>query len=130
MQETGHNAKQPYRVLIIEDDTEVCKLICLNLQVMGYECHTSTDGRSGLNLFDEYQPHIVLLDLMMPGMSGEEVLAEIRQRSDVPVLIVSALIDGHAMELPHNVSGQISKPFNPARLTKQVQEQLRQRYET
>ena len=119
---------ESYRVLIIEDDEEVGRLLCLSLNSAGLECQAATDGQSALQLFKDHAPHLVLLDWMLPGMSGQEVLDALRAHSDVPVLVVSALADeSSAGDFP-GTSGHIGKPFNPTRLNRRVQEILQERY--
>jgi two-component system response regulator MtrA len=117
-----------YRVLVIEDDEEVGRLLCLSLNGAGLSCQTATDGQSALQLFKEQAPHLVLLDWMLPGMSGQEVLDALRAQSDVPILVVSALADESNAGAFPGTDGHIGKPFNPARLNRRVQEILRERY--
>ena len=118
---------ETYTVLIIEDDVEVAKLMELGLQHEGIACRKATDGAVGLKSFKDEPPHLVLLDIMMPGMSGREVLTEIRLISQVPVLIVSALASDE--EWPE-ANGFIAKPFSPLRLSKLVRSTLKDVYES
>ena len=122
-----NKSQEARRVLIIEDDVEVAKLMEMGLQFEGLNCRRETDGASGLRAFKEEPPHLVLLDIMMPGMSGREVLSEIRGMSQVPVIIVSALARDE--EWP-TANGFIAKPFSPMRLAKLVKEKLSEYYET
>jgi DNA-binding response OmpR family regulator len=122
-------SERPYRVLIIEDDTEVARLMCLCLQKDGIECFIANDGRRGLDLHDEKQPHLVLLDWMLPTMNGQEVLDALRLKTEVPVLIVSALADESTEGNWPGADGQIGKPFSPTRLSQRVHQHLREYYE-
>lgn len=81
------------RVLIIDDDPKLCRLVKDYLEPMGYEVESAQTGPSGLEkvLSEEYQA--VILDVMLPGMDGFEVLRRIRQSSTVPVLMLTALGD-------------------------------------
>jgi two-component system, OmpR family, KDP operon response regulator KdpE len=78
------------RVLIVEDDPNIVDLIRSNLTVRGYDVIVSADGRRTLQLLDTERPHIVLLDLMLPEADGFELCREIRQRSAVGIIIISA----------------------------------------
>lgn len=121
---------RPFRILVIEDDAEVARLMCLSLQRAGLKCQVAPDGPSALEAFGEKQPHLVLLDWMLPNMGGQEVLDALRAQSDVPVLVVSALADESTMGTFQGADGQIGKPFNPMRLMRRVRELLAERYES
>ncbi len=79
-----------HAVLLIDDDRKLCRLIAGYLDPMGYEVVAAHNGPEGLARVDERHWHAVLLDLMLPGMDGFEVLKRIRHRSDVPVLMLTA----------------------------------------
>jgi DNA-binding response OmpR family regulator len=79
-----------HAVLLIDDDRKLCRLIAGYLDPMGYEVVAAHSGPEGLARVDERHWHAVLLDLMLPGMDGFEVLKRIRHRSDVPVLMLTA----------------------------------------
>lgn len=81
------------RVLLIEDEPSFVEALTIVLEREGYEVEAASDGRSGLERFRARQPDIVLLDLMLPQMSGLDVLRSIRQAGMVPVIVVSAKDD-------------------------------------
>ena len=81
------------RILIIEDNDEINKLLYEVLTQAGHEVVQAFSGTEGLRVFDDEPFELVLLDLMLPGMSGEAVLQEIRKNSKVPVIIISAKSD-------------------------------------
>ena len=100
-------------VLIVDDDTFIVKLISLNLEARDYSVLTAGDGKAGLISALKNDPDLILLDVMMPIMNGLEMLKELRQVSDIPVIIVSAngnqdIVD-EAREL--GIECFISKPF-------------------
>ena len=66
------------RVLIVDDEADLSELLAYNLWKAGYESRVARDGLEGLRLVGEFSPHIILLDLMMPGLSGQEVLSRLR----------------------------------------------------
>ncbi|HMM26873.1 MAG: response regulator transcription factor [Chloroflexota bacterium] len=78
------------KVLIVEDDVDMNRLMVLDLKRHGYEVFTATDGREGLRLFHEARPNLVLLDVALPGMNGLIVCQRIRELSNVPIVIMTA----------------------------------------
>ena len=78
------------RVLIIEDDPNIVDLIRSNLAVRGFDTLVSSDGSKALTLLETEQPDMVLLDLMLPGVDGFELCRQIRERSTVAIIVVSA----------------------------------------
>ena len=77
-------------VLIVEDEPSYLEALQITLEPEGFAIATAADGRSGITSFEANQPDVVLLDLMLPDLSGLDVLRRIRQRADVPVIVVSA----------------------------------------
>ena len=80
----------PTRVLIVEDDPNIVDLIRSNLAVRGFDTFVSTDGSKALTLLETEQPDMVLLDLMLPEVDGFELCRQIRERSPVAIIVVSA----------------------------------------
>ncbi len=78
------------KVLIVEDDREMLRLLELDLKRHGYEVYTATDGLEGLRKFHEVRPELVVLDVALPGMDGMTVCQRIRELSNVPILIMTA----------------------------------------
>jgi DNA-binding response OmpR family regulator len=79
------------KILAIDDDTAMTELLNLLLGSYGFSVKTATTGVEGIKLVQEFVPDVIILDLMMPGMDGWQVCAKVRQFSDVPILIMSAL---------------------------------------
>ncbi|HEX8961020.1 MAG TPA: response regulator, partial [Geobacteraceae bacterium] len=79
------------KILIIDDDTSLRRVLEFNLQEEGYRVFAAADGEAGLALFDGEQPDLVITDLKMPGISGFQVLAAIKERSpQTPVIVITA----------------------------------------
>ena len=78
------------KILIVEDDLEMNRLLELDLKRHGYEVHTTTNGLDGLRMFHEVRPSLVVLDVALPGMNGMVVCQRIRELSNVPILIMTA----------------------------------------
>lgn len=117
-----------YRILIVEDEIEVSRLIGMALGSRGYKFKSALDGMEALQIFGDFDPHMVLLDLTMPGLSGQEVYEALRSMSDVPVMVVSALVGDRDIPVPEGVAGQMSKPFSPPNLVRRVQAVLEETY--
>lgn len=83
----------PKTVLTIDDDTAITELLAMLLRTHGYEVKTVNTGEEGVDAIKKYNPHVVILDLMMPGMDGWQVCKNVREFSNVPIVILSALDD-------------------------------------
>ena len=102
------------RILIIEDNEEINDILKEALTGAGYEAVQSFSGSEGLLRFSTEDFDMVLLDLMLPGIKGEEVLQKIKEKSDIPVLVLSAKtdIEGKVNLLRQGTSDYITKPFD------------------
>lgn len=117
------------RVLVVEDDASLSETLRFNLEREGYEVHTAMDGESGLQLARSLDPDLILLDVMLPVLSGTEVLRQLRTDSDVPVLLLTARtgeID-RVQGLDLGADDYITKPFGLAELLARVRAHLRRR---
>ncbi len=83
----------PKTVLTIDDDTAITELLGMLLRTHGYEVITANNGEEGVKLIEKKNPHVVILDLMMPGVDGWQVCKQVRAFSNVPIVILSALDD-------------------------------------
>ncbi|WP_100371747.1 response regulator transcription factor [Bacillus sp. FJAT-45037] len=114
-------------ILVVEDEIEISRIISEYLVREGYEVTTAHDGEEGLRLFQEVRPQLVLLDLMLPRIDGFEVCRNIREKSEVPVIIISARqsdIDKiHSLGL--GADDYVTKPFSTLELVARVKSQLR-----
>jgi DNA-binding NtrC family response regulator len=82
------------RILVVDDEELVCNVLKEFLKLKGYEVHTANDGPTGISLVKEIRPHIVLLDIIMPGMGGIDVLQEIKKIDPkVGVIMVTGVAD-------------------------------------
>ena len=78
------------KILIVDDDNNIAELIALYLMKECYETRIVNDGEEALKIFQSWQPNLILLDLMLPGIDGYQVCREIRHTSDVPIIMLSA----------------------------------------
>ena len=101
------------KILIVEDETKLARFVELELKHEGYEVLVANDGRAGLECFSQWKPDVVLLDLMLPELSGIEVCRRIRKESEVPVIMVTA--KGETMDkvlgLDSGADDYMTKPF-------------------
>lgn len=119
-----------FKILVVEDQEEIRELIAKYLIKEGYDVVLAKQGFEALDLFGNQDIHLILLDIMMPGINGFEVLQEIRKISDIPVIMLTAKqeeIDRlKGFEL--GVDDYVIKPFSPRELMKRVQVFLRRIY--
>jgi CheY-like chemotaxis protein len=114
------------RVLVVDDEPDVLLLCRLNLQQRGHELLEASNGPTALELARERQPEVIVLDLMLPGMNGYEVLENLKQderTSDIPVLVLTAKSLRADRERSHGLgaSGFLTKPFLPTELCDMVE---------
>ena len=120
------------RVLIVEDESTLAASVRFHLEREGFRVDVALDGPQGLELFHKRQPDAVLLDLMLPGMSGMDVCRQIRMTSDVPVIMVTAK-DAEAdvvAGLEVGADDYVTKPFSVRELVARVRANLRRPVET
>jgi two-component system, OmpR family, response regulator ArlR len=101
------------KILIIEDEAKIARFVELELKHEGYDVQAAFDGRSGLSLFESWQPDLLILDLMLPEISGIEVCRRLRQQSDIPIIMLTAKDDvsDKVMGLDMGADDYMTKPF-------------------
>lgn len=120
------------RVLIVDDDAHIAELISLYLLKECYETYIVSDGEEALRIFPEFKPHIILLDLMLPGIDGYQVCREIRAHSHVPIIMLSAKgeIFDKVLGLELGADDYMIKPFDSKELVARVKAILRRYHVT
>lgn len=115
------------RVLVVDDEESILKIVEYALSQEGFEVHTATDGAGAEFIFSEIDPHIVILDLMLPDKSGLDVARGIREHSDTPILMLSARGDevDKVLGLEFGADDYVTKPFSPRELVSRVKAILR-----
>ena len=115
------------KILIVEDEESIRDILQAFIQQNGYFVITAADGIAGYNLFVREAPHLVILDIMMPRMNGYELLTKIREISDTPVILLTAL--GKEQEQARGfdllADDYIVKPFSHTILVKRIEAVLR-----
>jgi DNA-binding response OmpR family regulator len=122
------------KILIVDDETDVVEFITRTLQTEGFDVIAAYDGIAALDLVDSEKPDLILLDIMMPMMSGYEVCEQIKanpQTQHIPVLCVSSAHtpDARALSLRVGAATLVVKPFLPAELVAQIRRYLKKEEE-
>ncbi|WP_434510456.1 response regulator [Desulfitobacterium sp. AusDCA] len=115
------------KVLLVDDEKNILTVLKAYLQQEGYQVTTALNGSIALTLFKENQYDLVLLDLMLPGLSGEQVCQEIRKISATPIIMLTAKIEeeDRISGLQMGADDYISKPFSPREVVARVRAVLR-----
>ena len=115
------------KILIVDDDENIAELISLYLTKECFDTMTVNDGEQALVAYDTYQPNLVLLDLMLPGIDGYQVCRELRTRSNVPIIMLSAKgeIFDKVLGLELGADDYIMKPFDSKEMVARVKAVLR-----
>lgn len=115
------------KILIVDDDANIAELISLYLLKECYDTKIVEDGESALHEFKTYQPNLILLDLMLPGIDGYQVCREIRTQSNVPIIMLSAKgeVFDKVLGLELGADDYIIKPFDSKEMVARVKAVLR-----
>jgi len=115
------------RILVIEDDMDAANVLEAYLMKDKFQVAIASDGLRGLEMAAQWQPHLILLDVMLPKMNGHDVLSALRRKSDVPVIMVTAMGDepDKIGALKYGADDYVVKPYNPREVVARVQAVLR-----
>lgn len=115
------------RILVVDDDPSISEMVAILLESEGYEVTVCADGQSVVPLYRAEKPDLVLLDVMLPGMNGVEVCRALREESDVPIIMMSALTDSVDViaGLEAGADDYVTKPFENSVLIARVKARLR-----
>lgn len=108
------------RILLVDDDHRILNFLRLKLAVSGYDVITATTGEMAVELFETRKPDIIVMDVLMPGVSGLEVLKALRAFSDIPIIVISASTDNGEKAIRLGASSFMPKPLDPDELVKRV----------
>ena len=115
------------KILIVDDEPSIITLVSAYLKPEGYEVFTASDGPTGLKMAKAYKPDLVVLDLMLPGMDGLEILTRLRRESDVYVILLTARTEetDKIVGLSVGADDYVTKPFSPRELVARIKAALR-----
>lgn len=116
-----------YSILICDDERDIVSALKIYLEAEGYRTVCAYSGAEALEVFDREDIHLVLMDIMMPEMDGITAMASLREKSNVPVILLTAKSEDTDKVLGLNVGADdyVTKPFNPVELLARVRSQLR-----
>ena len=116
-----------FKILIVDDDTNISELLSLYLTKEGYETREVANGRMVMEVYEAYKPDLVLLDIMLPGIDGYDVCKEIRKISHTPIIMLTAKgeVFDKVLGLELGADDYIVKPFDPKELMARVKAVLR-----
>lgn len=115
------------KLLVVDDDANICEMVRLYLEKEGYEVKTAADGVEGVNFFKMYEPDLVLLDIMLPRKDGWQVCREIREISTRPIIMVTAKgeVFDKVLGLELGADDFMVKPFDMKELSARIKAVLR-----
>ncbi|MEW6030544.1 MAG: response regulator transcription factor [Chloroflexota bacterium] len=115
------------KILVVDDEPSIVNLVSAYLKPEGYEVYTASDGPSGLKAARAFKPDLIVLDIMLPGMDGLELLSRLRRESDAYVILLTARTEetDKIVGLSVGADDYVTKPFSPRELTARVKAALR-----
>jgi two-component system alkaline phosphatase synthesis response regulator PhoP len=115
------------KILVIDDEPSITKLVSAYLKPEGYEVYIAADGNAGLKAARAFKPDLIILDIMLPGMDGIELLSRLRRESEVYVILLTARTEetDKIVGLSVGADDYVTKPFSPRELTARVKAALR-----
>lgn len=120
-------ASDTKRILVVDDEPKIVEVVKSYLENSGYEVYEAFSGQQAIELFDKVKPSLVILDLMLPDISGEEVCLKLQNKSKVPVIMLTAKVEEKDIlgGLGLGADDYITKPFSPRQLVARVEAVLR-----
>jgi len=118
---------QKKTILVVDDEIKITEVIKSYLEAAGYTVLSAHNGTGALSLFEKYSPALIVLDLMLPDISGEDICRNIRRKSNVPIIMLTAKVDDADVisGLGIGADDYLTKPFSPKQLVARVEAVLR-----
>ena len=121
-----------YKILIVDDDVNICELLRLYLEKDGFETVVANDGKQAVNMAEKFSPDLILLDIMLPELDGWQVCREIRKHSEVPIIMLTAKGEtfDKILGLELGADDYVTKPFDTKEVIARIKAVLRRSTET
>ncbi|MFT9849451.1 response regulator transcription factor [Aneurinibacillus sp. REN35] len=118
---------EPVKILVVEDDNDINQLLCNIIRKSGYFPQPAFSGTEAMLYLEKKEWDMILLDLMLPGMSGDKILSEITEKNNIPVIIISAKLDQETKidMLRTGADDYITKPFDIEEVSARIDSHLR-----
>lgn len=115
------------RILVVDDDHEMLEMIQATLEIEGYSVLVADNGQTALDKIVQEKPHMILLDIKMPGLDGYEVLKQIRKTSNIPIIMLTAIQETNSVSqsLDLGADDYVTKPFSVQELMAHIRAKLR-----
>ncbi len=115
------------KILVVDDDPAINEMLTIVLEAEGFQTSSVTDGAEAVGAFENFDPDLILLDLMLPGVNGIDICREIRKHSAVPIVMLTAKTDtvDVVLGLESGADDYITKPFKPKELVARIRARLR-----
>ena len=116
-----------YKILVVDDDREIVKSLGKLLELEGYEVYKAYDGVEALDILLREQIHLILMDVMMPKLNGLSAVMKIREKNNIPIIMLSAKTEDSDKVLGFSMGADdyVTKPYNTAELMARIKSQLR-----
>lgn len=110
------------RILVVDDEEKIAEVVKSYLEKSGFKVYCAFNGREALELFEKLNPQLIVLDLMLPDMSGEDICRSIRKKSRVPIIMLTAKVEEESIlnGLGIGADDYVTKPFSPRQLVARV----------
>jgi len=118
---------QKHTILVVDDEVKITEVVKSYLENSGYHTACAHDGKQAMSLFEKLSPELVILDLMLPDMTGEDICRAIRKKSRVPIIMLTAKVEDKDIinGLGLGADDYLTKPFSPKQLVARVEAVLR-----
>lgn len=115
------------KILIVDDEEKIVEVVKSYLEKNGYKVYTAYDGSKAMEIFEKVNPNLIILDLMLPDISGEDICRSIRKKSRVPIIMLTAKVEEESIlnGLEIGADDYVTKPFSPRQLVARVMALLR-----
>lgn len=125
--EAANPARRKDRVMIVDDEASIRRILETRFKMLGYDTATAGDGEEAIEVFNKFNPDILILDIMMPKLDGYGVTREIRKLNDTPIILLTALgdVSERITGLEMGADDYVVKPFSPKELEARVKSILR-----